>query len=115
MTTNTGPLSDETDESLVHDVACVLVNYTRDRPGGGLIGRRLQRDEAQALAQDLVTDLAPRIGGRYLPKIDQAQRRRRDAQVLADFDGRNHAEVMRRHKISRRLLFNIIARGRVRK
>ena len=67
------------------------------------------------LAAELARDLAPRIGGRYLPKRDEAQRRKRNAAVVAAFTGRNHAEVMRQFQISRRLLFSILAQARVRK
>lgn len=111
-----GHLIDETEsESLAHDVACVLISYTRDRPNGGLIGRLMPEAEARLLAAELARDLAPRIGGRYLPKRDEAQRRKRNAAVVAAFTGRNHAEVMRQFQISRRLLFSILAQARVRK
>lgn len=36
----------------------------------------------------------------------------RDAKVLADFNGRNHEEVMERHVISRSTLYNILQRGK---
>lgn len=111
-----GALIDETEhDSLAHDVACVLVQYTRDRPDGGQFGRRLTEAEAKALADELTTMLGPRIGGRYLPKRDDAQRRRRNAAVVAAFTGRNHAELTRQFKISRRLLVYILAEARRRK
>lgn len=114
--TKAGPLIDETEsDTLAHDVACVLISYTRDRPNGGLIGRRMPEAEAKLLAADIARELAPRIGGRYLPKRDEAQRRKRNAAVVAAFTGRNHAEVMRQFQISRRLLFSILSQARGRK
>ena len=106
-----GVLIEETDRSgLRHDMACILLRYTQDRPGGGLIGRRLTEEEAMAFAADLARELAPIIGGRYVPKSEN--KARRDAEVWADFNGRNHQDVIRKHKISRRLLYSILARIR---
>ena len=96
--------------SLHLDMTCILLQYTRDRPGGGAFGRRLSEQEAQALASDLAQMLSPRIGGRYVPKRDQ--RDKRDKAVWKDFKGNNHAEVMAKHGISRRLLFSILSRMR---
>ncbi len=111
-----GPLNDETESgALAHDVQCVLLNYTRDRPDGGLLGRRLTEKEAQALAAEIAPALSARIGGRYLPKRDEQAIQRRNAAVVQAFDGRNHAEVMRRFNISRRLFYNILADARRRK
>lgn len=119
MMMNPGPSSDETEgEALAHDVACVLLDYTRDRPDGGVIGRRLTEAQARVLAGDLARELALRIGGRYVPRmvrVDEARRRKRDAAVVAAFSGRNHAEVITQFKISRRLLYAILARARSRK
>lgn len=111
-----GALIDETEAanpeglSLRHDMACVILRYTRDRPDGGLIGRRLAEKEVMALAADLARELAPMIGGRYVPK--SGNKAQRDAEVWADFNGKNHQDVIRKHKISRRLLYSILARIR---
>lgn len=53
-----------------------------------------------------------RIGGRYVPRVED--RTQRNLAVLAAFTGDNHADVMRKFGISRRLLYNIIAWGRSR-
>lgn len=108
--TTPGPSIDEADESLVHDVACVLLNYTRDRPGGGLIGRRLVEAEAQQLAAELASDLGPRIGGRYVPMRDMRQKR--NEEVVAMFNGRNRDDVMRHFKISRRVFYRVLTEHR---
>lgn len=114
--TTAGPLNDEPEgDTLTHDVACVLLSYTRDRPGGGVIGRRLADAEARALAAELAPALSERIGGRYVPKRDDAQRRKRNAEVVAAFTGRNHAELKRRFKISHRLLNYILEEARKKK
>ena len=86
---------------------------------------RLQRDLRSALdarpeTRD-VTDHAERLAHHIYPEITSGRytstlspdelRRRRDSAVLADFNGRNRDEVMRKHHISRRLFYAIISRA----
>ena len=86
---------------------------------------RLQRDihsalDAQPETRE-VTDHAERLARHIYPEITSGRytstlspeelRRRRDSAVLADFNGRNREEVMRKHHISRRLFYAIIARA----
>lgn len=86
---------------------------------------RLQRDIRSALdahpeTRD-VTDHAERLAHHIYPEITSGRytgtlspdefRKRRDAAVLADFTGRNREKVMRKHRISRRLFYAIIARA----
>jgi Mor family transcriptional regulator len=52
--------------------------------------------------------VAPRIGGRYVPKGDA--RAARDAAVWKAWNGRNREDVMRQFRISRALLYSILAR-----
>lgn len=57
--------------------------------------------------------LAPRIGGRYVPKRgDSDARAKRDAAVWQAWNGRNGAQIMRDFAISRRLLYSILSRMR---
>jgi len=70
----------------------------------------LTPEQMRALSSTVARMLARRIGGRYVAFVED--RARRDAAVLADFNGRNHGEVMAKHGISRRLLYNILARHR---
>lgn len=86
---------------------------------------RLQRDLHSALdarpetrevtdhAERLARHIYPEItSGRYTTTISPDElRKRRDAAVLADFTGRNREDVMRKHHISRRLFYSIIARA----
>lgn len=111
-----GTLTDETEvDTLAHDVQCVLLSYTRDRPDGGLLGRRLTDREALELAKEIAPALGVRIGGRYVRKRDDSAIRKRNAQVVEMFNGRNRAEVMRHFAISRRLLYSILAEAKKRK
>lgn len=126
------PAVDDEVATLRHDVACVLLQFTRDRGGSGhaaaggdggrgavgsgegvgLLGR-LTEVEAAALAAGLAPLLARRIGGRYVPKVFRAgsvERDLRDAAVLKKFNGRNREEVLREFRISRRLFYSILAR-----
>lgn len=86
---------------------------------------RLQRDLHSALdavpetrevtdhAERLARHIYPEItSGRYTTTLSPEElRKRRDAAVLADFTGRNREDVMRKHNISRRLFYSIIARA----
>ena len=103
--------SDPTDEaaSMCHDMQCILVDCSRDR-AQSVFRDDATREAIDALADALARRLAPRIGGRYVPKRDN--RAARDAAVCAAFTGRNHLELMRSFGISRRLLYSILARKR---
>lgn len=65
---------------------------------------------AVPMADELAAGLRRHMGGFYIPAREI--REVRDTAVLRDFNGRNHAEVMRRHNICRATLYNIIKRGR---
>ena len=98
--------------ALRHEVACVLLNYTRSKPGGGLIGRRLTHDEASALAADLSCHFASIVNATSrVVRMDDV-RAERDAAVMRIFNGSNHSSVMQEFGISRRLLYSILARNR---
>lgn len=67
------------------------------------------RQEAAAInafVAHLAQQLAPRIGGRYIPK--SGQRALRDAAVRAMFNGRNLADVMRHFGLSKRHVYRIL-------
>jgi Mor family transcriptional regulator len=95
--------------TLRHDMRCILVECHRDRSLAALRDN-VQPEDIDALADAVARRLAPRIGGRYVPKRDD--RAVRDAAVWARFNGRNHKDVMREFSISRRLLYSILARRR---
>lgn len=107
----------DTDDDLTlrQDVLSVLVECHRDQQLADF------RDSMPAhtlnvLAESMARRLAPRIGGRYVPKgLNRSgadERAARDAAVWATFTGANHREVMRQFGISRRLLYSILARMR---
>jgi len=108
-------LTAETDDNgtvLRHELACILQNYTMDRPGGGLMGRRLTREEARALAADLSPYMTALVSSTSRVVRMSDVRAERDAAVWLMFRGDNHIEIMRRFAISRRLLQGILARKR---
>ncbi len=108
------PLDDEA-ATLRDDVRCILLECHRDRALQALHGGA-SSDAIHQLADAVARRLAPRIGGRYVPKGLYREgwelRAKRDAAVWAAFNGRNHAEVMSAFKISRRLLYSILSRRR---
>lgn len=63
---------------------------------------------AVPMADELAKGLHKRLGGLYIPAREI--RETRDAAVLRDFTGRNHAEVIREHNLSRRTFYRIIGR-----
>ena len=102
------PLDDEA-ATLRDDVCCILLECHRDRGLQALHGGA-SNDAIRQLADAVARRLAPRIGGRYVPKRDA--RALRDAAVWKAWNGRNGAEVMLEFKISRRLLYSILSRMR---
>lgn len=107
-----GVLTDATDvgTALRHDVCQALLAYSGEMPGGGLLGRRLSQAEATLLAAELAYRLGPMVGGRYVTLADM--RAERDAAIWREFTGRNHASLMRKFKVSKALLYSILARRR---
>lgn len=105
-------MNDDTEiQSLRFDVACVLVECHRDRPS--VFAGNVSQVDLQALAAIVAAKLSPRIGGRYIPKLgDRDAKERRNEAVCKAFTGRNHSQVMKEYKISRRLLYYILASKR---
>ena len=113
--TDTAPLFAEDDDSatLRDDVRCILAECSRDR-GLAVFRDGVRGAEIEALAAEVARRLAPRIGGRYVPKRgDSDARAKRDAAVWqAIRSGRNVQKIMRDFGISQRLYYNIKARMR---
>lgn len=107
--TDTAPLLAEDDDSatLRDEVRCILAECSRDR-GLAVFRDGVRGAEIEALAAEVAHRLAPRIGGRYVPKRDA--RAQRDREVWQAFNGRNRAEVMKRFRISKALFYNIMSR-----
>ena len=105
------PLDDEA-ATLRDDVRCILAECSRDR-GLAVFRDGVRGAEIEALAAEVARRLAPRIGGRYVPKRgDSDARAKRDAAVWQAWNGRNGAQIMRDFAISRRLLYSILSRMR---
>ena len=105
------PLDDEA-ATLRDDVRCILLECHRDHALQALHGAATN-DAIHQLADAVARRLAPRIGGRYVPKRgDSDARARRDAAVWQVWNGRNGAQIMRDFAISRRLLYSILSRMR---
>ena len=106
------PLDDEA-ATLRDDVRCILAECSRDR-GLAVFRDGVRGAEIEALAAEVARRLAPRIGGRYVPKRgDSDARAKRDAAVWqAIRSGKNVQKIMRDFGISQRLYYNIKARMR---
>lgn len=65
---------------------------------------------ASQIAEALMRGLRKKFGGGqvYIPVQDRPAR---DAAIRSEFNGRNHAEVCRRHRISRTRLYEIVSRS----
>lgn len=61
---------------------------------------------AVPMADEIARGLQRMMGGLYVPAREL--RETRDAAVRREFNGRNHADIMRRHDISRATLYRII-------
>ena len=106
------PLDDEA-ATLRDDVCCILLECHRDRAQHPALHSAATSDAIHQLADAVARRLAPRIGGRYVPKRgDSDARAKRDAAVWQAWNGRNGAQIMRDFAISRRLLYSILSRKR---
>ena len=107
------PLDDEA-ATLRDDVRCILLECHRDRALQAVLHSAATTDAIHQLADAVARRLAPRIGGRYVPKGQYRDgwqmRAQRDAAVWKAFNGRNRLEVMREFRISKALFYNIISR-----
>lgn len=100
-------VAEDTEEaaSLRGDVLCILIECHRDRRLA-VFRDGLNGDSIAALADVVARRLAPRIGGRYVPKRDA--RAARDAAVVQMWDaGASREQLMRKFNISRRLSYTI--------
>lgn len=103
----------EDSATLRHDVHCILLECHRDR-GLTALAANVPPEALGALADAVALRLAPRIGGRYVPKRgDSDARAKRDAAVWqAICNGRNEQKILKDFGISRRLYHTIKSRMR---
>jgi Mor family transcriptional regulator len=80
-------------EAIYHDVVCVLKESSAADPG----------DTAKAIIERIQKSLGG--GDCYIPALSVDAR---NANIIAEFRGNNHADICNRHKISLRTLYRII-------
>ena len=104
----------EEDNSLCFDVSCILQEFTRDRTGDGVLRSDASNKALEVFAATFARRLAPRIGGRYVPKglriTDDQLMLIRDKKVWSAHTGNNRDEIMRTFRISRSQYYSIMAR-----
>ena len=85
-----------------------------------LIHQRLADWLPPTVAVDLARELAENVrlkwgGGLiYIPQGARFERQQRDATIWCEFNGRNHADLARRHKLTLSCVYDILARERAR-
>lgn len=72
---------------------------------------------AADLAHGLVEDVRLKWGGGliYIPQGARFERQQRDAAIWREFNGRNHADLARRHGLTLSCVYDILARERARR
>ncbi len=77
----------------------------------------LAPDRAEALALALAEDVRLKYGGGliYVPKGDAYERHHRNAAIWREFNGRNHAELARRHGLTLSMIYDIVAAERAKR
>lgn len=75
----------------------------------------LPADQAAALALAQAEDLRLTFNGCqiYIPKGDGYERAQRDAELASAFNGRNHAELARRYRLTVTQVYDILHRQRL--
>ena len=97
--------------TLCADIAAVFSEALRDKSVAGFFQPDLTEQKRRHLVAWVSVRVAMRVGGRYIPKKAD-DRALRNAAVVQAFTGNNHADLMRSFRISRRLVYNIVARVR---
>jgi Mor family transcriptional regulator len=71
-------------------------------------------DELAMIVLEQAELIRAELGGRqfYLSKGIRYKVSQRDAEILAQFTGHNHAELARRHGVTERYVYDIVARRR---
>ena len=105
----TQPAYDEDQAAqLLQELEQIVMDWTGLRP-----------DLAAPMASAILEGMRERLGGRRLyvpaPRTREAEkklREERDAQILAMFTGDNVAQVVRHFGVSRRTVYNVLARAK---
>ena len=93
---------------ILADLATLIHQRLRDQ---------LPPDVAADLARDLAEDIRLKWGGGliYIPQGARYDRHQRDAAIWREFNGRNHADLARRHRLTVACVYDILARERDRR
>lgn len=77
----------------------------------------LPADQAETLAFRLAEDVRHKYAGLliYVPKGDAYERARRNSAIWREFNGRNHAELARKHGVGISVIYDIVAAERARR
>lgn len=72
---------------------------------------------AADLARELAEDVRLKWGGGliYIPQGARFERQQRDAAIWREFNGRNHADLARRHGLTLSCVYDVLARERARR
>lgn len=72
---------------------------------------------AADLARELAEDVRLKWGGGliYIPQGARFERQQRDAAIWREFNGRNHADLARRHGLTLSCVYDILVRERARR
>ena len=101
----------DTAVTLANDLKCILLECHRDRPD--LFPHNADKAALAALAHRISARLGPIIGSSYVGKeyaLGLKAKKDRDAQVVqARKDGLSETQLVRKFKISRRLVYSILA------
>lgn len=100
----------ENSVSLRHDLVAVLMEFHRSQQMNDVFRKDVSIADIATLGEAMAYRLGSALGGQYVPK--RAARDARDAAVVKQFNGKNHAELMVKFAISRRLVYSILARKR---
>ncbi len=97
--------------TLCADIAAVFNEALHDKTVGQFFRDNLDERQRRYLVAWASIRVAMRVGGRYIPKKAD-DRALRNAAVVQAFTGNNHTDLMRQFRISRRLVYSIVARVR---
>lgn len=77
----------------------------------------LPPEAAETLALALAEDVRLKFGGclLYVPKGDAYERHHRNAAIWREFNGRNHADIARKHGLTLSVIYDIVAAERAKR
>lgn len=91
-----------------HELFQCVVDHTQQE----LSKKGITKPAAKEIAESVADRLAEAFGGQNIcfPKDASRMRRERDAQMIADFNGHNYAELASRYGMAERSVRRVLAR-----